>query len=596
MSTFPWLTVTGAVPLVGAIVIALTPGRSAPGGPADRRARDLLVKQTALVFSLITLALTIVIAVKFRAGGPRFQFQQVYQWIPQFGVHYAVGVDGIALVLILMSAVLMPVVVLASWNDVEDVTATVAAGTGAAGTGAASTGGAPATPGARAPRTRSAKSYFAMMLVLETMIIGVFAATDVFLFYVFFEAMLVPMYFMIGSYGVGQRQYAAVKFLLYSLLGGLLMLVAVIALYVYSTTGGHQGTFLFTQLSHLTLSHTTQDWLFLGFFIAFAIKAPLWPFHTWLPDAATSAQPGAAVLLVGVLDKVGTFGMIRYCLDLFPSAAHYFTPLVIVLSVVGILYGAIVAIGQADMKRLIAYTSVSHMGLITLGIFAMTSQGQTGATLYMVNHGFATGALFLLAGFMVSRRKSHLIADYGGVQKVAPMLAGLFLVAGLAGLALPGLSTFVSEFLVLVGTFTRYEAAAILATAGIILAAIYILWMYQRTMTGPVRPEVAHMPDLKARELWAVGPLIALIVFLGVYPKPILDIINPAVHSTLVGVHSTDPVPPHPATAPGRPVSTTSTVSRTSRVSTTSTGKIASLAHHQHGQGRQARRKQGSSA
>jgi NADH-quinone oxidoreductase subunit M len=590
MSTFPWLTVTGAVPLVGAIVIALTPGRSAPGGLADRRARDLLVKQIALVFSLITLALTIVIAVKFKAGGPRFQFQQVYQWIPQFGVHYAVGVDGIALVLILMSAVLMPVVVLASWNDVQDVTTT------AASTVAASTGGTPATPGARAPRTRSAKSYFAMMLVLETMIIGVFAATDVFLFYVFFEAMLVPMYFMIGSYGVGQRQYAAVKFLLYSLLGGLLMLVAVIALYVYSTAGGHQGTFLFTQLSHLTLSHTTQDWLFLGFFIAFAIKAPLWPFHTWLPDAATSAQPGAAVVLVGVLDKVGTFGMIRYCLDLFPSAAHFFTPLVIVLSVVGILYGAIVAIGQADMKRLIAYTSVSHMGLITLGIFAMTSQGQTGATLYMVNHGFATGALFLLAGFMVSRRKSHLIADYGGVQKVAPMLAGLFLVAGLAGLALPGLSTFVSEFLVLVGTFTRYEAAAILATAGIILAAIYILWMYQRTMTGPVRPEVAHMPDLKARELWAVGPLIALIVFLGVYPKPILDIINPAVHSTLVGVHSSDPVPPHPATAPARPASTTSKVSTTGTVNTTSKGKITSLAHHQHGQGRQARRKQGSSA
>jgi NADH-quinone oxidoreductase subunit M len=478
-------------------------------------------------------------------------------------------------VLILMSTVLMPVVVLASWNDVESVNA---------GEGSAATG-------ARAPRVRSAKSYFAMMLVLETMIIGVFAATDVFLFYVFFEAMLVPMYFMIGSYGVGQRQYAAVKFLLYSLLGGLLMLVAVIALYVYSTAGGHQGTFLFSQLTHLALSHTTQDWLFLGFFIAFAIKAPLWPFHTWLPDAATSAQPGAAVLLVGVLDKVGTFGMIRYCLDLFPSAAHFFTPLVIVLAVVGVLYGAIVAIGQADIKRLIAYTSVSHMGLITLGIFAMTSEGQTGATLYMVNHGFATGALFLIAGFMVSRRKSHLIADYGGVQKVAPMLAGLFLVAGLAGLALPGLSTFVSEFLVLVGTFTRYEAAAILATAGIILAAIYILWMYQRTMTGPVRAEVANMPDLKARELWAVGPLIALIVFVGVYPKPVLDIINPAVHSTLVGVHSTDPVPPHPASAPAKAASTTSKASKTSTAGTTSL-----VVHHRHGRRRQTLRKQGSSA
>jgi NADH-quinone oxidoreductase subunit M len=529
MTTFPWLTVSGVIPLVGAIVIGLTPGQSAPGGAADRRARDLLVKRIALVFSVLTLAVTIAMAVNFKIGGPRFQFTQTYQWIPQFGVHYAVGVDGIALVLILMTTILVPVVVLASWNDADGT----------------------ASPTGAVPPRRSVKTYFILMMVLETMMIGVFAATDVFLFYVFFEAMLIPMYFMIGSYGVGQRQYAAVKFLLYSLLGGLLMLVAVIALYVYSTSGGHVGTFLFLPLTHLALSATVQKWLFLGFFVAFAIKAPLWPFHTWLPDAATAAQPGAAVLLVGVLDKVGTFGMIRYCIDLFPSAAHYFTPLIIALSVIGILYGAIVAIGQKDLKRLVAYTSVSHMGLITLGIFAMTSQGQVGATFYMVNHGFATGALFLIAGFMISRRKSQQIADYGGVQKVAPVMAGLFLVAGLAGLSLPGLSTFVSEFLVLVGTFTRYEVAAVLATVGIILAAIYILWMYQRTMTGPVNPEVASMPDLGARELWAVGPLIALIIVLGVYPKPAIDLINPAVHQTLVQAHSTDPVPPHPASAVG---------------------------------------------
>ena len=566
MSTFPWLTVAGAIPLAGAVVIALVPGRPATPGPASTgpagasrcrasrhrasqhrarpapelastgvsgaeaagRARDLLVKRIALVFSVITLAVTIAMAVQFKTGGPDFQFTEQVQWIPQFGVHYAVGVDGIALVLILMSVILMPVVILASWNDVE--------------------GGS--NPRGETPPRRNAKTYFALMLVLETMMIGVFAATDVFLFYVFFEAMLIPMYFMIGSFGVGQRQYAAVKFLLYSLLGGLLMLAAVIALYVYSTRGGQPGTFLFIQLRQLTISPVAQRWLFLGFFIAFAIKAPLWPFHTWLPDAATAAQPGAAVLLVGVLDKVGTFGMIRYCLELFPSASHYFTPLIIALAVVGILYGAIVAIGQRDLKRLIAYTSVSHMGLITLGIFVMTSQGQAGATLYMVNHGFATGALFILAGFMMSRRRSSLIADYGGVQSVAPVLAGLFLIAGLAGLALPGLSTFVSEFLVLVGTFTRYEAAAILATVGIILAAIYILWMYQRTMTGPVSDDVAGMGDLRARELWAVGPLIALIVVLGVYPQPVLNVINPAVHQTLVQVHSTDPVPPHPAAAP----------------------------------------------
>ncbi|HET9894662.1 MAG TPA: NADH-quinone oxidoreductase subunit M [Streptosporangiaceae bacterium] len=525
MSNFPWLTVAGVVPLAGAIAVALVPGNSAPGDEAARRSRDLLVKRIALVFSLITLGVTIAMAVNFKIGGPRFQFTQTYQWIPQFGVHYAVGADGIALVLILMTTILMPVVVLASWNDADGSS----------------------MPAGSAPPRRSVKTYFILLLVLETMMVGVFAATDVFLFYVFFEAMLVPMYFMIGSYGVGQRQYAAVKFLLYSLLGGLLMLVAVIALYAYSTSGGRPGTFLFLPLTQLALSSTSAKWLFAGFFIAFAIKAPLWPFHTWLPDAATAAQPGAAVLLVGVLDKVGTFGMIRYCLDLFPSAAHYFTPLIIVLSVIGVLYGAIVAIGQADLKRLIAYTSISHFGLITLGIFAMTSQGQVGATFYMVNHGFATGALFLIVGFMITRRRSQQIADYGGVQKVAPVMAGLFLVAGLAGLALPGLSTFVSEFLVLIGTFTRYEAAAIFATIGIILAAIYILWMYQRTMTGPVREEVASMPDLRARELWAVGPLIALIIVLGVYPKPVIDVINPAVHQTLVQAHSVNPTPPHPA-------------------------------------------------
>jgi NADH-quinone oxidoreductase subunit M len=536
MSTFPWLTVTMVIPAAGALLLAVLPGAGG-AGEAGAHARNLLAKRAALVVSLLTLAVTVAMIVSFSPGGPAFQFSQTYQWIPQFGIHYAVGVDGIGLVLIGMTAVLMPVVVLASWNDADPPPAPDPA----------------AAPGAAAPAVtrprHSVKTYFVWMLLLEAMVIGIFAATDVFLFYVLFEAMLIPMYFMIGSYGVGQRQYAAVKFLLYSLLGGLLMLAAVIALYVYSAQGGHPGTFLFSQLTHLVLTPGTQRWLFLGFFVAFAIKAPLWPFHTWLPDAATSAQPGAAVLLVGVLDKVGTFGMIRYCLELFPSAARYFTPLVLVMAVVGILYGAIVAIGQRDMKRLIAYTSISHFGLIALGIFVLTSQGQSGATLYMVNHGFATGALFLIAGFLIARRRSHLISDYGGVQKVAPLLAGLFLIAGLAGLSLPGLSTFVSEFLVLVGTFTKYKAAAVAATIAVILSAIYILWMYQRTMTGPVRDEVAHFGDLKARELWAVGPLIALIIVFGVYPQPLLNIINPAVSRTLVQVHATDPVPPHPSSA-----------------------------------------------
>jgi NADH-quinone oxidoreductase subunit M len=540
MNGFPWLTIAGAVPLLGAIVIALIPSLPQDSAAADRRAREALAKWLALVFSLVTLVVVIIIAVKFQVGGPNYQFTEVYSWIPAFGVHYALGVDGIALVLIAMSAVLMPVVILASWHDAD----------GDQPVPAVETAGEASVPAARPRAKHSVKTYFALMMVLETMMIGVFAATDVFLFYVFFEAMLVPMYFMIGSFGVGKRQYAAVKFLLYSLLGGLLMLVAVIALYVYSTHSavtGHHGSFLFSELSQISLSPTVQKWLFLGFFIAFAIKAPLWPFHTWLPDAAAASQPGAAVLLVGVLDKVGTYGMLRYCFELFPSGAKYFTPLVIALAVVGILYGAIVAIGQQDMKRLIAYTSVSHFGFIALGIFAMTSQGVAGATLYMVNHGFATGALFILAGFLITRRGSSRIADFGGVQKVAPVLAGLFLISGLAGLSLPGLSTFVSEFLVLIGTFSRYKLPAILATAGIILAAIYILWMYQRTMGGPVRDQVAGMKDLRPRELLAVAPLIVLLVGVGVYPKPVLDIINPAVRVTMAQVHVTDPVPAHPA-------------------------------------------------
>src|SRR6201996_4090726 len=541
MNGFPWLTVAGAVPLLGAIVIALIPSLPADSAEADRRARNAMAKYLALAFALVTLVVVIVIAVKYQIGGPDYQFTETYSWIPAFGVHYALGVDGIALVLIAMSAVLMPVVILASWYDADGIL------------GAKPGTTTLAVPSATTPRPRhSVKAYFALMLVLETMTIGVFAATDVFLFYVFFEAMLVPMYFMIGSYGVGKRQYAAVKFLLYSLLGGLLMLVAVIALYVYSTHSavtGHHGTFMFTTLEHVALSSTVQKWLFLGFFIAFAIKAPLWPFHTWLPDAAASAQPGAAVLMLGVMDKGGTFGMIRYCLELFPAGFHYFTPLILVLAVISILYGAIVAIGQTSMKRLIGYTSIPHFGLIVLGIFALPSQGQAGATLYMVNHGFATGALLLLAGFMIARRGSDRIADYGGVQKVAPVLAGFILIAGLAGLSLPGLSTFVSEILVLVGTFSRYKVAGSFAVAGIILAAIYILWMYQRTMTGPTVESVAAMPDLRVRELLAVVPLVFLIVAMGVSPKPVLDVINPAVKATMSQVGSVDPVPAHPAAA-----------------------------------------------
>jgi len=374
------------------------------------------------------------------------------------------------------------------------------------------------------------------------MMIGVFAATDVFLFYVIFEAMLIPVYFLIGGYGTGERSAAAVKFLIYSLVGGLLMLASIIALYVMS---GSQGGYTFdvNKLSELQMSSTTQNLLFLGFFIAFAIKAPVWPFHTWLPDAAQSATPGTSVLLLGVLDKVGTFGMIRYCLTLFPEASKTFTPLILVLAVISIIYGAFLAIGAKDIKRLIAYTSISHFGFITMGIFAMTSQGHSGAILYMFNHGFSTAALFLVAGWMISRRGSSTIADFGGLQRVTPVLAWTFFIAGLSSLALPGLSSFVSEFLVLVGTFTRYPVHAIIATFGIVLAALYILIPVQKALHGPTTPGNENLKDLNIREKLAIAPIIAIIVVLGFYPSPLLQVINPAASHVISQMGFTDPVP-----------------------------------------------------
>jgi NADH-quinone oxidoreductase subunit M len=376
------------------------------------------------------------------------------------------------------------------------------------------------------------------------MMIGVFASTDVFLFYVFFEAMLVPVYFLIGGFGSGERAAAAVKFLLYSLFGGLLMLASIIGIFVMSTRYGNR-TFDITTLAglHTVLTPMMENFLFLGFFIAFAIKAPLWPMHTWLPDAAKSATPGTSVLLLGVLDKVGTFGMIRYCLTLFPEASKTFTPLIITLAVISILYGAFLAIGAKDIKRLIAYTSISHFGFITMGIFAMTTQGLSGATLYMFNHGFSTAALFLVAGFMISRRNSSTIADFGGLQRVTPIMAWSFFIAGMSSLALPGLSSFVSEFLVLVGTFTRYPVAAVIATFGIVLAALYILIPVQRALHGPTTPGNENLPDLNLREKVAIAPVIAIIVVLGFYPSPLLNIINPAVTTVISQQGFTDPAP-----------------------------------------------------
>jgi NADH-quinone oxidoreductase subunit M len=518
------------LPLVGALVVA--PMKANPRG----------AKLTALGFALVELVLTVVTwfaySVPAAASGTRFQLELSVDWIPAFGTHFALGVDGIALVMLALIAVLVPIVMAFSWEE-------------------------------KFPEGRTMSGFYGLILATQCLLVGVFAATDVFLFYVFFEAMLVPMYFMIGRFGGPRRQYAAVKFFLYSLLGGLIMLASVIGLFVVSGEELGAGTFTWADLQRMAagVPESTQIWLFLGFFLAFAIKAPLVPFHTWLPDAGAEAPVGAGVLLVGVLDKVGTFGFLRYCLPLFPLASKTLAPLVLTLAVIGILYGALLAVGQTDMKRFVAYTSIAHFGFIALGIFSFSSQAFAGATLYMVNHGISTGMLFIVVGLLVFRGGSRLVGDYGGVHKVAPLLAGALLVAGLSSLALPGTNSFISEFLVLIGSYPRQPVYTILATVGIIFAALYVLWFYQRTMQGPLRgaavlgaleraggpgtmldPAVSAkkpgsgFPDLSKRELGVLTPLIVLILVLGFFPGPVLDVITPSVVATMNEVGLADPV------------------------------------------------------
>ncbi|KJK57165.1 NADH-quinone oxidoreductase subunit M [Saccharothrix sp. ST-888] len=527
------LTATCAVPAAGAVLTAALPAGSSE---ARRRAS----KGVALAVSAATLALTGAVAASLDTGGARYQLTESHTWIRSFGIDFSLGADGIGAVLALLTAVLVPIVMLASWHDADPVR----------------------NPDGTFENVRRTQGFFALVLAVEAMVLVSFLATDIFVFYVFFEAMLIPMYFLIGGFGdraggpdsAAQRSYAAVKFLLYNLLGGLVMLAAVIGLYVLAQDQG-LATFDLPTLTgaiadgKLVIDPTAEKLLFLGFFFAFAVKAPLWPLHTWLPNAMGESTAGTAVLITAVVDKVGTFAMLRFCLGLFPDASRTFGPYILVLSLIGIVYGALLAVGQKDIKRLVAYASISHFGFIIMGIFAFTSQGQSGATLYMVNHGISTAAWMLVAGFLISRRGSRLIADFGGVQKVAPVLAGTFLIGGLATLSLPGLAPFVSEFLVLVGTFAKYPVAGIIATFGIVLAALYALLLYQRTMTGPVKAGVEGMADLRLREVLVVAPLVALTLFLGVYPKPLTDLVNPAVNATLSQIHQTDPAPAHPVAA-----------------------------------------------
>lgn len=519
------------VPLVGAALVA----------PIKEQTTAKWVTVAVSVVELALVAITwFAYSVPAAQNGARFQLEFAVDWIPAFGTRFALGIDGFALVMLAITAVLVPIVMAFSWEQ-------------------------------KLPEGRTQSGFFALVLAMQGLLVGVFAATDVFLFYVFFEAMLIPMYFLIGRFGGPRRQYAAVKFFLYSLLGGLIMLASVIGLFVVSGRELGQGTFTWVELQKMaaSLPESTQIWLFLGFFVAFAIKAPLVPFHTWLPDAGAEAPVGAGVLLVGILDKVGTFGFLRYCLPLFPLASQKLAPLVLTLAVIGILYGGLLAVGQTDMKRFVSYTSIAHFGFIALGIFAFSTQAFSGSVLYMVNHGISTGMLFIVVGLVIARGGSRLVGDYGGVHKVAPLLAGAFLVAGLSSLALPGTNSFISEFLVLLGSFPRQPVFTILATVGIIFAALYVLWVYQRTMQGPLRgsavlaalggghgdgpgtmidPAVAAsrgasgFPDLSKREIGVLTPLIVLILVLGFFPGPVLDVINPTAAATMTEVGLADPV------------------------------------------------------
>jgi len=478
------LTVTLLLPLTGAIAIGLFSRIS-----TDRDARVV-----ALVASLITFGTSLLILRDFSSGETSFQLVERAWWVRSVGLQYVVGVDGISLWLVLLTTFLFPVAILASWKVETNVA-----------------------------------RYMMSMLVLETAVLGAFLSLDLLLFFLFFEALLVPMYLIIGGWGSANRVYAAIKFFLFTMAGSAFLLVGILFLYARSGQAG-PASFDLGQLTQVAagLPVQTARWLFLAFFVAFAVKVPLFPLHTWLPDAHTEAPTAGSVLLAGVLLKVGTYGLLRFNLGLFPEASRHFATFVSVLAVIGIIYGAVCALIQTDVKRLVAYSSVSHLGFVVLGIFAFTQQAATGGVLQMVNHGLATGALFLLVGMVYERTHTRELAEMGGLARVMPWLLGAFLFTVFASAGLPGLNSFVGEFLVIVGTFAVSHVLGSLSALAVILAAIYLLWSYQRVAYGPVHEEHRHLPDLSGREVAVLAPVLALLLVFGVYPKVLTRSIDPS--------------------------------------------------------------------
>ena len=489
---FPILTVLVLVPLIaGIVLVAIKPLRA-------------YAKVVGLVASVAVLALAVYALTMFDMGNAAtVQFTEQAPWIPAIGVSWALGVNGLGLAMILLATFLVPVVIIAR------------------------------DPGEGGPDWQ----WVSLVLVLESVMVAVFAARDVFLFYVLFEVMLIPVYFLVGRFGGPDRKRAAIKFLLYSLAGGLIMLVGVVALYGYGP-GGEQAYLVDTLAGNISASPVAENLLFLSFFIAFAIKAPMVPVHTWLPDTTQQADSGTSTLLVGVLDKVGTFGMIALCLPLFPNASRWAAPVIIVLALISIIYGALVALAQKDFMRLTAMTSVSHFGFIVLGIFIGSSVAMAGAMLYMIAHGISTAAMFLTLGYLEKRGHSQWIPVYRGMQRVTPLIAGLFLFAGLSSIALPGLSGFVPEFMVLVGTYEISAVFAVVAVLGVVIAALYILLPYQRMFTGPKEEGITGAADLNGREIAALVPIVIASLALGFAPKPALDLVTPLAEHVVVVVQN----------------------------------------------------------
>ena len=485
---FPILTVLILLPAAAALVIGLIPGR-----------RGELILPVGVALSILPIGLAGYLFFAFEKGEAAFQFVEKAPWYEPWGISWHLGVDGISLLLVVLTTILVPISLAASTTITDRL-----------------------------------KLFVAMVLVLEAGLIGVFLSVDLFLFFVFFEVILIPMYFIIGIWGSDRRIYAAVKFFIFTAFGSALMLAGIIAMALMYGNQTGQMSFDYTDMLQLSMSSSTELWLFGVFALAFAIKVPLFPLHTWLPDAHVEAPTAGSVLLAGVLLKLGTYGLLRFNLPLFPQASVKLVPVLAVVAVIGIIYGAIVAIVQPDLKKLVAYSSVSHLGFIVLGIFALTSQGLQGGVIQMVNHGVTTGALFLLVGMIYERRHTKKIADFGGLARVMPIFAGIFLFTSFASIGLPGLNGFVGEFLVLLGSYATLQPYAIIAAFGVVLAAVYLLWAYERVFTGPVtKPENEKLLDLGFREIAMMVPLIALMLGLGLYPKPVLDRIAPSTEAVL---------------------------------------------------------------